>query len=384
MGIELVGTSDVEELRDSHDRGERSRLELLEQLVFAVCFFGCSWPARKPHHDVIAAVDTAAPHRVFRSRGIEVFQSEVGPLGTLGGQQRANDPFARVGFVIVDLVDHRPIVVHNAAGRRCQFSVPAQRSALPIGAYRPRRYGRYVSSSAPTGVSALAGVLSDVLGDRLETVVVYGSGATGDILDGYSDLDVLVLTNAAVDSDDAMRLHDLVRDLDFSGFAYVQPSFARADEASPLLVEGSFQVIFGAAPPPTAFQTETDLRTNGEQWLNELPGLVRRDLADWSLAAIDVHRRARLAITRLKPAVRAVLVRHGAPPVETWAASWDDLVAGLADIDGELARQVGDVLVAIRSGGHAHTVGTVASNALLRVCALVSDARESAPLTIVE
>ena len=41
MGIELVGTSDVEELRNVHDRGERCRLEMVEQLVFAVCSFGC-------------------------------------------------------------------------------------------------------------------------------------------------------------------------------------------------------------------------------------------------------------------------------------------------------------------------------------------------------
>ena len=42
MGIELVGASDVEELWDGHGQGERGRFELLEQLVFAVCFFGCS------------------------------------------------------------------------------------------------------------------------------------------------------------------------------------------------------------------------------------------------------------------------------------------------------------------------------------------------------
>ena len=36
-----------------------------------------------------------------------------------------NDCFARVGFVNVDLVDHGPIVVHNAAGQPCHFSVSA-------------------------------------------------------------------------------------------------------------------------------------------------------------------------------------------------------------------------------------------------------------------
>ena len=128
MGIELVGTSEVEEPRDVHDRGERCRLELLEQVVFAVCSFGCSWAARNPHHDVITAVDPAAPHGVLRSRGIEVLQSEVGPLGAFGGQQRANDRFARIGFVIVDLVDHGPIVVHNAAGQPRDFSVPTPRA----------------------------------------------------------------------------------------------------------------------------------------------------------------------------------------------------------------------------------------------------------------
>src|SRR3954468_5031285 len=67
MRIELVRLSDVEELRDGHDRGERCRLELLEQLVFELCSFDCSWAARKPHHEVRAAVDPAAPHGVVRS-----------------------------------------------------------------------------------------------------------------------------------------------------------------------------------------------------------------------------------------------------------------------------------------------------------------------------
>src|SRR5437762_2022102 len=64
MAIELVGISDVEELRDGHDRGEWCRREVLEQLVFALCSFGRSWAARKPHHDVTAALDPAAPHGV--------------------------------------------------------------------------------------------------------------------------------------------------------------------------------------------------------------------------------------------------------------------------------------------------------------------------------
>src|SRR4051812_14495321 len=44
------------------------------------------------------------------------------------GQQRANDCFARVGFVNVDLVDHGAIVVHNAVGQPCHVSVPTLRA----------------------------------------------------------------------------------------------------------------------------------------------------------------------------------------------------------------------------------------------------------------
>jgi hypothetical protein len=106
VGIELVGTADLEELRDVHDRAERCRLELLEQLVFAVYVYGCSRVAREPHDDVITAVGPPAPHGVFRSRAVESLQVEVGPLGAFGSQQRANDRFARVGFVIMDFVDH--------------------------------------------------------------------------------------------------------------------------------------------------------------------------------------------------------------------------------------------------------------------------------------
>ena len=121
----------------------------------AVCSFGCSWAARKPHHDVIAAVDAAAPHGVLRSGGIEVLQSEVGPLGAFGGQQRANDRFARVGFVIVDLVDHGPIVVHNAAGQPGHFSVPPRARAEQSRHAEPNSSGQ--SWPTATGFSIGSG-----------------------------------------------------------------------------------------------------------------------------------------------------------------------------------------------------------------------------------
>ena len=45
-------------------------------------------------------------------------QSEVGPLGAFGGQKGANDRFAGIGFVIVDLVDHGPIIVYKRPDNR--------------------------------------------------------------------------------------------------------------------------------------------------------------------------------------------------------------------------------------------------------------------------
>ncbi len=65
----------------------------------------------------------------IRRFGLLAPPAVVARSGTpFGGQQRANDCFARVGFVNVDLVDHGPIVVHNAAGQPCHFSVPAPRA----------------------------------------------------------------------------------------------------------------------------------------------------------------------------------------------------------------------------------------------------------------
>lgn len=180
-----------------------------------------------------------------------------------------------------------------------------------------------IAASAQPVASWLLGTAQHVLGNRLRSLVVYGSAATGDVVRDFSDIDLLLIVNGDVILSDALHLQELARSHDPAPFAYVQPTFLREGAEVPLLVSGTFAVLYGAAPSSASIQSDDDLRRNGSEWLRGLPGLLRDDGVDWSFATVDVHRRARLALTRLKPAIRALLVLHGQSPQWAWATSWE-------------------------------------------------------------
>jgi len=229
----------------------------------------------------------------------------------------------------------------------------------------------------------LCGLVAGALDDRLCSFIVYGSAATGDILPRYSDLDLLILLRGQVTFDDAMDLHSQVVGLDLAPYAYVQPTFVLEAKVSPLLVAGTFVVLSGSDPPLGAIQSEDDLRRNGTKWLAELPSLVSRDAGDWALAAVDVHRRARLALTRLKPAIRALLVREGGTPGDVWAMTWDAMLSRVADVDDQVHHQTSEAIAAARSAARGpDDVGTSAMLALRRICDLQTNEPSMQPLTI--
>jgi len=70
-------------------------------------------------------------------------------------------------------------------------------------------------------------------------------------------------------------------------------------------------------------------------FLAGLPALLRDDVATWSVAVAPAHRRrhVRLVVTRVKPAVRAVLATHGTAPTTAYAADWAAMADALAHVD---------------------------------------------------
>jgi predicted nucleotidyltransferase len=188
---------------------------------------------------------------------------------------------------------------------------------------------------------AIVAILRDVFAERLQLVAIHGSAATGDLLAGLSDFDIAVVVKDGVTVDDTIEIHRKVEGLDIGPFSYLQPAFFEASRLTALLIPGAFAVLLGTEPPPGLLQTDEDLRNNGEAWLVKLPTLVRSDGQAWALATGDTTKRmARLLVTRLKPALRGLMVRNGVVPAKAWSASWAAIAASVHASDPELGRRV--------------------------------------------
>jgi predicted nucleotidyltransferase len=179
--------------------------------------------------------------------------------------------------------------------------------------------------------SDIADVVQRGFGDRVVFAAVHGSAATGDVLPGLSDLDVAIVLDDLPSVADAVAMHHRMKHVSIEPCSYVQPAYFEVGAVHPLLVRGAYVVLLGEVPAGFE-QQDDDLRRNGEEWLAKLPDLVRADAQAWSLAnGISTARFARLLATRLKPALRALLVRAGADPQVAWSLRWDDLAAALDD-----------------------------------------------------
>jgi hypothetical protein len=185
------------------------------------------------------------------------------------------------------------------------------------------------------------------LGPRLMALAVYGSAVTGDLLPGFSDLDLLVVLDEPLGLEDALALQRRMPEL--PGVAYVQPTYRLPSEPSPLLVPNAFRTLTGALPDGFVHD-ETSLRAASADALAELPALLGRDARDWTGAVGEKRaRHVRLLTTRLKPAVRATLVRLGEPPLDAWRLHWDDLAQRWRRHDEPRAEELADVLTRLRA-----------------------------------
>ncbi len=220
----------------------------------------------------------------------------------------------------------------------------------------------------------LAQAAGDVLGPRLGAIAVYGSAVDGEILAGYSDFDCLVTVNAPVTLADALALEEVIGQADIAPFTYYQPTFVVATSPRALLVPSAYAVLPGDELGPDWILSDDDLRTSGDEWLRRLSALLAKDAVDWSMTTpASRSRRARLHLTRVKPSLRALLVREGHEPTPTWTATWSDLRDGLAAVDVLAADRLNHLLGAVRSNDD-RTVAVASLELLARICVRHLDA----------
>lgn len=198
----------------------------------------------------------------------------------------------------------------------------------------------------------LGEALATVLGSRLAGLIVYGSAAQGDYINGFSDFDVLAFVRGTPHLDAFLQLQDVIGEIDPSPFAYLQWSgpVDLEDAASyrAILVPGGFRILTGPSPDARFLHTEESLRASGEAWLDRLPAVAARDVQDWAFATGAARTRMlRLLLTRLKPALRAWLVAAGAPVFETWTASFPELAARWQASAPEAGEQLREVLLSL-------------------------------------
>ena len=176
----------------------------------------------------------------------------------------------------------------------------------------------------------LADTFRGVLGTRLVAFVIHGSAAHGGYLPGFSDLDCVAFTRGPMTVADCLAVGARVAALDPTPFASLQLSaVVDLDDpagARPVLIPRAYEVLVGDDVDERYLHTEATLRASGRAWLRALPGLLTRDAQDWAVATAATRPRlVRLVMTRLKPALRALLVERGEPVLATWTASYMDL-----------------------------------------------------------
>jgi hypothetical protein len=223
-----------------------------------------------------------------------------------------------------------------------------------------------VISRTPRG--ALVQAVRSVLGGRVVSLVAYGSGATGDVLPGYSDFDCMIVVSAPVGLPEILDLQRAVGQVGLAPFSYYQPTFFLGRPRRAVLVPRSYVVLAGEPPGRDWLYGPAELRENGEKWLAGLPGVLSSDAADFALAtAPHLPRQARRELTRVKPSLRALLVRAGTEPVQAWTTTWADLQQGITALDARLGDLLAALLDEVRAR-HDREVAAAALRLLAAVC----------------
>lgn len=186
--------------------------------------------------------------------------------------------------------------------------------------------------------------LTAVVEDHLVSAAAYGSAATGDVLAGCSEFDLLVVLKTPLRVGDPLALQDRAGSWDLGPFSCLQPTFLATDEMRPYLVPGGFELLTGSSLPVGWLHDAGSLAKSGAAVLNEAPDLLRRDAADWALAGpAQYERRARLHLTRVKPVLRALAARDANDVVGIWQEDWERLAVRVGRIDPALEAAVGEL-----------------------------------------
>ncbi len=173
---------------------------------------------------------------------------------------------------------------------------------------------------------------TEVLGERLDALLVHGSAVTGGYLPGFSDFDFLVYMHGQLSTDDSSAIQSRLGPADHAPFAYLQASHiidldnpASVDQRFPL-IDGAYATLVGDYPVGWPFHDANTLRDHGNDFLGDLPSLIARCRRAWSVATGERRRReVRYQLTDVKPALRALLVRLGAPALKVWTAPYPEL-----------------------------------------------------------
>jgi hypothetical protein len=201
----------------------------------------------------------------------------------------------------------------------------------------------------------LAASFSVVLAERLVALVAYGSSADGSFIQEFSDFDLAIFMRGEFSVEDAIAVHAGLGDLTPRPFGYLQTKFVDLSVApEPMLVPGSFSPFWGRLPDEPSYLYEADsLRRSGRQMLETLPSLIANDRAAWAVGVGSARRQrlVRLMTTRLKPAVRSLLVEYGESPSEVWIAGWQDLGDRWRGHDEQAAENLDSVLVLLPPTG---------------------------------
>jgi hypothetical protein len=228
----------------------------------------------------------------------------------------------------------------------------------------------------------LAAAFSSALGERLVALVAYGSSVEGSLIPHFSDFDVAIFLRGDFGVEDAIAVQAGLRDLEPAPFDYLQTKFVDVfAPPAPTLVPGSFAVFWGELPDETGYLYGDDsMRQSSKRWLEILPSLLADDQAAWAVAAGSARRRRliRLMMTRLKLALRSLLVEQGQPPAEVWIAGWDELSSRWRAHDPQAADALATVLAVVPPEGREKEVAC--AETILRLLAQIARVQRAASM----
>lgn len=196
---------------------------------------------------------------------------------------------------------------------------------------------------------AIGSAYQRALGPRLVGVAVHWSAVTGDSFPGFSDADFLVLLGSPLTLNDSLAVAAVIELVDIAPFSYVQAVYTEVRAPASHVVPGAFVVLRGAIEDGFLHTNDT-LRRAGEQWLEKLPTVVDGDVGDWSVSVGRRKRQLRLVLTRLKPTVRALLVRDGLEPLVAYREPWPRLLDHLRTSEPDVAEKLGALIDRLHIG----------------------------------